>query len=211
MILPFQGEKNDGFDVLYHNMKYGLAAGKDLSEFLRERSNIEESNCKLMSKLATKATSGCNHGTFAPVWVVLKGSAERLSSLHSDMVKKITELVKEIAKYAEELHRKHKNVKEEEAGTLDAVQSMQSSTVAVQKAKDLYTARLQELEKLKKDTASAKELEKAEVKLKKQQEEYKNLVEKHNPIKLEFERRMTITCKVSFHCWLRFFFEVVLW
>lgn len=190
-----QGEKNNGFDVLYHNMKYGLVASKELTDFFRERSNIEESNSKMMTKLANKAGSGCVHGTFAPIWAVLKGSAERLSSLHLQMVQKITELVKDITKYAEELHKKHKAVKEEEAGTLEAVQLMQASTHAVQKAKELYTSRMQEIEKLKKDNCSPKDLEKAETKLRKQQDDYKNLVEKHNPIKQEFERRMTITCK----------------
>lgn len=33
----YQGEKNNGFDVLYHNMKYGLDASKEFSDFLRER------------------------------------------------------------------------------------------------------------------------------------------------------------------------------
>jgi hypothetical protein len=33
----FQGEKNNGFDVLYHNMKHGLVASKEFAEFLRER------------------------------------------------------------------------------------------------------------------------------------------------------------------------------
>ena len=32
-----QGEKNNGFDVLYQNMKYGLDASKEFSDFLRER------------------------------------------------------------------------------------------------------------------------------------------------------------------------------
>ncbi|XP_059621932.1 F-BAR domain only protein 2 isoform X5 [Phlebotomus argentipes] len=191
----FWGEKNNGFDVLYHNMKYGLVASKEMTDFFRERGNIEESNSKMMTKLANKAGSGCVHGTFAPVWAVLKGSAERLSSLHLQMVQKITELVKDITKYAEELHKKHKTVKEEEAGTLEAVQAMQASMHAVQKAKELYTSRVQEMEKLKKDNCSPKELEKAETKVRKHQEDYKNLVEKHNPIKQEFERRMTTTCK----------------
>uniref|UniRef100_A0A1L8DXR9 Putative proline-serine-threonine phosphatase-interacting protein pstpip n=1 Tax=Nyssomyia neivai TaxID=330878 RepID=A0A1L8DXR9_9DIPT len=191
----FWGEKNNGFDVLYHNMKYGLVASKEMTEFFRERSNIEESNSKMMTKLANKAGSGCIHGTFAPIWAVLKGSAERLSSLHLQMVQKITELVKDITKYAEELHKKHKTVKEEEAGTLEAVQAMQASTHAVQKAKELYTSRMQEIEKMRKDNCSPKDLEKAETKLRKHQEDYKNLVEKHNPIKVEFERRMTSTCK----------------
>lgn len=177
-------------------MKYGLVASKELSEFFREKSNIEESNSKLMIKLANKANSGCVHGTFAPIWVVLKSSAEKLSTLHLQMVQKISELVKDVAKYADELHKKHKSVKEEEAGTLEAVQAMQASTVAVQKAKDLFSSKMQEFEKLRKDNSSTKDIEKAETKLKKQQDDYKQLLEKHNPVKAEFERRMTITCKV---------------
>lgn len=176
-------------------MKYGLVASKELSEFFREKSNIEETNSKLMTKLANKAGSGCVHGTFAPVWVVLKSSAEKLSSLHLQMVHKISELVKDVSKYADELHKKHKTVKEDEAGTLEAVQAMQASTAAVQKAKDLFSTKMHELEKLRKD-GSAKELEKAETKLRKQQDDYKQLLEKHNPVKMEFERRMSITCKV---------------
>lgn len=119
---PPQGDKNNGFDVLYHNMKYGLVASKELSEYFRERSTVEENSSKLMTKLANKAGSGCSHGTFAPIWIILKSSAERLSTLHLQMVQKICELVKDITKYADELHKKHKTVKEEEAGTLEAVQ-----------------------------------------------------------------------------------------
>lgn len=183
-------------------MKFGLVASKELSDYFRERSNIEENYSKLLTKLANKASSGCVNGTFAPIWVILKSSAEKLSTLHLQMVQKITELVKDVAKYSDELHKKHKTVKDEEAGTLEAVQSMQTSTLALQKAKDLYTHKLQELEKIKKDSSSTKDIEKAEMKLKKQQDDYKNLVEKHNPVKMEFEKKMTLTCKVSecFNC-----------
>lgn len=177
-------------------MKYGLVASKELSDFFREKSSIEETNSKVMTKLANKASSGCVHGTFAPVWVVLKSSAEKLSSLHLQMVHKITELVKDVSKYADELHKKHKTVKEEEASTLEVVQAMQASTVAVQKARDLFSSRMAELDKLRKD-GSPKDLEKAESKLRKQQDDYKQLLDKHNPVKTEFERRMNITCKVS--------------
>ena len=37
MRLCLQGEKNNGFYVLYHNMKFGYDSSKDFSEFLRER------------------------------------------------------------------------------------------------------------------------------------------------------------------------------
>lgn len=47
MIVPYvgvfvcsQGEKNAGFDVLYHNMKHGQIATKELAEFVRERWDV---------------------------------------------------------------------------------------------------------------------------------------------------------------------------
>nr|XP_036233037.1 F-BAR domain only protein 2 isoform X5 [Bactrocera oleae]XP_036233038.1 F-BAR domain only protein 2 isoform X5 [Bactrocera oleae]XP_036233039.1 F-BAR domain only protein 2 isoform X5 [Bactrocera oleae] len=191
----FWGEKNNGFDVLYHNMKFGWVASKELSEFFREKSNIEEQNSKLMAKLAHKASTGTLNSTFAPVWTILRTSAEKLSTLHLQMVQKLTELVKDVAKYADELHKKHKTVKEEESHTLECVQAMQTSTAAVQKLRDLYASKVLELEKLRKDSASQKDIEKVETKLRKLQDEYKALLDKHNPIKNDFERRMTQTCK----------------
>lgn len=191
----FWGEKNNGFDVLYHNMKFGFHASKEFSEFLRERSNIEENNSKLFSKLAKQAGSCCVHGTFAPVWQILKNSAEKLSALHLQMVQKVSDLVKEVSKYAEELQKKHKSVKEEEEGTLRKVQAMQAITAAVQKAKETLSQKTSEVEKLRKENASIKEIEKAEQKLKRAQEEYKTYIERYSPIKEEFEKRMCITCK----------------
>ncbi|XP_011196952.1 F-BAR domain only protein 2 isoform X3 [Zeugodacus cucurbitae] len=191
----FWGEKNNGFDVLYHNMKFGCLASKELSEFFREKSNIEEQNSKLMAKLAHKASTGTLNSTFAPVWTILRTSAEKLSTLHLQMVQKLTELVKDVAKYADELHKKHKTVKEEESQTLESVQAMQTSTAAVQKLRDLYASKVLELEKLRKDNGSQKDIEKVETKLRKLHDEYKALLDKHNPIKNDFERRMTQTCK----------------
>lgn len=181
-------------------MKHGLNASKELLECLKERSSLDEHNSKVLLKLAHKVGSNGASGTFSPLLIILKTSAERLSELHAQMMQKTTELVKNILKYADELHKKHKSVKEEESSTQDAVHQMKESTIAVQKAKDLCQTRLQELEKLRRDNASAKDIEKAEAKLKKHQDEYKQLAEKHNPIKQEFERRMSITCKVSLHC-----------
>lgn len=50
------------------------------------------------------------HGTFGPLWNVLKASAERISTLHMQMVQKMSDLVKDVNKYADELHKKHKAV-----------------------------------------------------------------------------------------------------
>lgn len=191
----FWGEKNNGFDVLYHNMKYGLVASKELVDFLRERSNIEENNWKLVSKLAKQASGSSSQGTFAPLWALLRNTAERIASLHLQMVHKVGDLVKDVSKYADELHKKHKTVKEEEGGTLEVVQAIQSTSLTLQKARDSFTQKGLELDKLKKESASPRELEKAEQKLKKAQEEYKVLVEKYGAVKEDFERKMSLACK----------------
>jgi hypothetical protein len=191
----FWGEKNNGFDVLYHNMKYGLLASKELAEFFRERATIEENNFKHLAKLAKQAGGGTAQGTFAPVWQVLKISSEKLSTLHMQMMQKVQELVKDVTKYSEELHKKHKTIKEEESGTLEVVQAIQATTLTLQKAKDNYTQKGLEYDKLKKENASSKDLEKAEVKFKKAQEDYKNLVEKYSVVKDDFEKKMSISCK----------------
>lgn len=88
-------------------------------------------------------------------------------------------------------------VKEEECGTLEIAQSIQSTSLTLQKAKDTYTQKGIELDKLKKENASPKDLEKAEIKLKKAQEDYKALIDKYSTVKEEFENKMSFACKVS--------------
>ncbi|CAG7725199.1 unnamed protein product [Allacma fusca] len=190
----FWGSKNNGFDVLYHNMKYGLTASKELGEFFRERSAIEEAHSKSLSKLARISANGTPQGTFAPLWQILKNSTERLASIHLQMMQKIQDLVKELAKYADELQKKYKTVKDEEASTLETVQGIQNITATVQKAKDIYFQRAQELEKLQKDNASQKDIEKAEAKAKKALEDYKLWIGKYSICRDDFEKKMTQAC-----------------
>lgn len=86
-------------------------------------------------------------------------------------------------------------MKEDESGTLEAVQTMQNTTLMVQKAKDVYTQRAQELEKLRRENASPKDVEKLEAKVKKAQEDYRGFVEKYGTVKNDFETKMSVTCK----------------
>ncbi|XP_006618140.1 F-BAR domain only protein 2 isoform X11 [Apis dorsata] len=177
-------------------MKHGAVASKELAEFLKERSTIEENNYKVLSKLAKQAGSSSSiQGTFAPVWAALRGAAEKLAGLHLQMAQRVTELIKDVSKYTDELHKKHKAVKEEESSTLEIVQNIQSITVTLHKAKDMRTQKSLELEKLKKDNASQKELEKAEIKFKKAQDDYKILVDKYMIIRNDFQTKMTQACR----------------
>ncbi|NP_001135543.1 F-BAR domain only protein 2 [Xenopus tropicalis] len=191
----FWGEKNSGFDVLYHNMKHGQISTKELSEFIRERSTIEEVYSRSMNKLAKSASNYTQLGTFGPVWDVFKTSTEKLAGCHLELVKKLQDLIKEVQKYGEEQLKSHKKTKEEVSGTLEAVQNIQSITQALHKAKDLYNAKCLEQEKLKKEGAAAKEIEKAAIKTKKATESYKICVEKYAAAKLDFEQKMTETAQ----------------
>ncbi len=46
-----QGEKNEGFNVLYQNMKAGLNAARELADYLREAARVQEDTAKAHVKL----------------------------------------------------------------------------------------------------------------------------------------------------------------
>ncbi|XP_078252722.1 F-BAR domain only protein 2 isoform X6 [Rhinoraja longicauda] len=191
----FWGEKNNGFDVLYHNMKHGQISTKDLADFIRESVTIEDTYSRSMTKLAKTTSNNSQLGTFAPVWDVLKLSTEKLASSHLDLVRKLQELIKEVQKYGDEQTKAHKKTKEEVSSTLDAVQNIQSITQTLQKSKENYSAKCLEYERLKKEGATQKEIEKAIVKSKKATETYKLYVEKYAVARTDFEQKMTETAR----------------
>ncbi|XP_077944998.1 F-BAR domain only protein 2 isoform X9 [Gasterosteus aculeatus] len=191
----FWGDKNNGFDVLYHNMKHGQISSKELTDFIRERSTIEEAYARSMTKLAKSAGNFSQLGTFAPVWDVFKTSTEKLASCHMELVRKLQELIKEVQKYVEEQAKAHKKTKEEVASTLEAVQNIQTTSQALQKSKEIYNAKTVEQERLRKDGATQRDVDKAGVKAKKATETYKSFVEKYAAAKSEFEQKMAETAQ----------------
>uniref|UniRef100_A0A673GQQ6 F-BAR domain only protein 2 n=1 Tax=Sinocyclocheilus rhinocerous TaxID=307959 RepID=A0A673GQQ6_9TELE len=189
------GDKNNGFDVLYHNMKHGQISSKELSDFIRERATIEEAYSRSMTKLAKTASNCSQLGTFAPVWDVFKQSTEKLAACHMELVRKLQELIKEVQKYVEEQAKNHKKTKEEVASTLEAVQNIQSVSQALQKSKENYINKTLEQERMRKEGATQRDLDKAGLKVKKATETYKSYVEKYANAKTEFEQRMTETAQ----------------
>ncbi|NWU69912.1 FCHO2 protein, partial [Pterocles burchelli] len=189
------GERNNGFDVLYHNMKHGHLSTKDLADFIRERATIEEAYSRSMTKLAKSASNCTQLGTFAPVWDVFKTSTEKLASCHLDLVRRLQELIKEVHKYGDEQIKAYKKTKEDVSGTLEAVQNIQSITQALQKSKENYNAKCVEQERLKKEGATQREIDKAAVKTKKATDTYKLYVEKYAAFKTDFEQKMTETAQ----------------
>ncbi|XP_041967460.1 F-BAR domain only protein 1 isoform X2 [Alosa sapidissima] len=186
----FWGEKNAGFDVLYHNMKHGQIATKELAEFVRERAAIEETYSKSMSKLAKMASSGSPLGTFAPLWDVFRVSSDKLALCHLELMRKMNDLIRDINKYGDEQVKIHRKTKEEVVGTLEAVQALQVQSGQLQKAREAHHARYLEMDRLRKESAPQKELEKAEQKSKKAAEVFAGAIEKFNRVGGDFEQKM---------------------
>ncbi|XP_008293751.1 f-BAR domain only protein 1 [Stegastes partitus] len=187
----FWGEKNAGFDVLYHNMKHGQLATKELAEFVRERAAIEETYSKSMNKLAKMASNGSPQGTFAPMWDVFRVSSDKLALCHLELMKKMNDLIRDINKYGDEQVKIHRKTKEEMVGTVEAVQALQVQSGHLQKSKEGYHAKCVELDRLRKEGAPQKELEKAELKSKKAAESFALCIEKYNRVGGEFEQKMS--------------------
>ncbi|KAM8874890.1 f-BAR domain only protein 1 isoform 2-T3 [Spinachia spinachia] len=187
----FWGEKNAGFDVLYHNMKHGQLATKELAEFVRESAAVEETYSKSMSKLAKMASNGSPQGTFAPMWDVFRVSSDKLALCHLDLMRKMNDLIRDINKYGDEQVKIHRRTKEEMVGTVEAVQAVQVQNGHLQKSKEGYHAKCSELDRLRKEGAPQKELEKAELKSKKAAESFAMCIEKYNRVGGEFEQKMS--------------------
>ncbi|XP_069574221.1 f-BAR domain only protein 1 isoform X1 [Brachyistius frenatus] len=187
----FWGEKNAGFDVLYHNMKHGQLATKELAEFVRERAAIEETYSKSMNKLAKMASNGSPQGTFAPMWDVFRVSSDKLALCHLELMKKMNDLIRDINKYGDEQVKIHRKTKEEMVGTVEAVQALQVQSGHLQKSKEGYHTKCLELDRLRKEGGPQKELEKAELKSKKAAESFAVCIEKYNRVGGEFEQKMS--------------------
>ncbi|NWT58105.1 FCHO2 protein, partial [Erythrocercus mccallii] len=186
----FWGEKNHGFDVLYHNMKHGQISTKELADFVRERAAIEENYAKAMVKLSKMATNGTQLGTFAPLWEVFRISSDKLALCHLELMKKLHDLIKEISRYGEEQGRVHKRSKEEMSGTLEAMQLLHGVAQLLPKSKESYHSKCQEYERLRKEGTSQKEIDKAELKSRKAGEALRRAVDKYNAARADFEQRM---------------------
>uniref|UniRef100_H3C1B6 FCH and mu domain containing endocytic adaptor 1 n=1 Tax=Tetraodon nigroviridis TaxID=99883 RepID=H3C1B6_TETNG len=194
----FWGEKNAGFDVLYHNMKHGQLATKELAEYIRERAAVEETYSKSMSKLAKMASNSSPQGTFAPMWDVFRVSSDKLALCHLELMRKMNDLIRDINKYGEEQVKIHRKTKEEMVGTVEAVQALQVQSAHLQKSKEVYHAKCLELDRLRKEGAPLKELEKAELKSKKAAESFASCIEKHNRVGADFEQKMSESSQQKF-------------
>ncbi|XP_032723520.1 F-BAR domain only protein 1 isoform X3 [Lontra canadensis] len=186
----FWGEKNHGFEVLYHSVKQGPISTKELADFIRERATIEETYSKAMAKLSKLASNGTPMGTFAPLWEVFRVSSDKLALCHLELTRKLQDLIKDVLRYGEEQLKLHKKCKEEAVGTLDAVQVLTGVSQLLPKSRENYLNRCMDQERLRRENTSQKEMDKAETKTKKAAQSLRRSVEKYNSARADFEQKM---------------------
>ncbi|XP_062509808.1 F-BAR domain only protein 1-like [Corticium candelabrum] len=203
----FWGEKNQGFSTLYHNMKHGHNAAKEVAEFFRESAAIEDSSSKALLRQG-KAAASPPLGTFSPLWLLLKTSREQLGSLHAKLSSKLTELSKDMNDYSNSQKETHKTVKDDVNPASEAVQSLEAAHAQVLKSKKTYTQVCHELEEAKeafikaqKENHKVKEQERLEARMKRMDQsvtnvefDYKAAVTKHKSTCDEFEQKMHLAC-----------------
>ncbi|XP_057608419.1 F-BAR domain only protein 1 isoform X1 [Chionomys nivalis] len=186
----FWGDKNHGFEVLYHCVKQGPVATKELADFIRERASIEETYSKAMAKLSKLASNGTPMGTFAPLWEVFRVSSDKLALCHLELTRKLQDLLKDVLRYGEEQLKAHKKCKEEVLGTVDAVQVLASVGQLLPKSRENYLSRCMDVERLRRENTSQKEMDKAETKSKKAADSLRRSVDKYNSARADFETKM---------------------
>uniref|UniRef100_A0AC11EPD0 FCH and mu domain containing endocytic adaptor 1 n=1 Tax=Ovis aries TaxID=9940 RepID=A0AC11EPD0_SHEEP len=186
----FWGEKNHGFEVLYHSVKQGPISTKELADFIRERATIEETYSKAMAKLSKLASNGTPMGTFAPLWEVFRVSSDKLALCHLELTRKLQDLIKDVLRHGEEQLKAHKKCKEEAVGTLDAIQVLTGVSQLLPKSRENYLNRCMDQERLRRESTSQKEMDKAETKTRKAAESLRRLVEKYNSARSDFEQKM---------------------
>ncbi|EDV22174.1 uncharacterized protein TRIADDRAFT_59405 [Trichoplax adhaerens] len=192
------GEKYAGFDVLYNNMKHCRNANQVFGDFLKEISVAEDTFAKALMKVAKNYANHNALGTFQPVFNYIRKSTENVSNLYQEDARKMQDLIKDIIKCGETLKEKYKLAKDSVANTADDVQTLQILSANIYKARDIYHGRESEVERLRRENATTKDIDKMLSKAKKASDDYKNALDKFPPARKNFITKFTKSCGV-FH------------
>lgn len=191
----FWGEKHHGFQVLQENLKKSEDTVAEVAQFVKERLSVEDEYVKAINRTVHKVSNFIQNGSnIDAMWQLTKGTMELMAEIHVMLVKNLQDLSREVLKYKEDVNKTRKELKQPQVA--EAVNLMQTTTTCLQKAKETYQHRCQELEKAKKETnVNVKEISKIEVKVARARDEYKGYVEKYEVVREDFETKMSESCK----------------
>ncbi len=120
----FWGDKNNGFDVLFQNLRNSQTTVKELEFFLRECANSEDQYVKSLGRVSVQIKKFLMDTSFSPVWnQVLKELNERNSWAHLHFMHRLNELIREVQSYHEDLKRKKRLFRDSEQSTQQSVET----------------------------------------------------------------------------------------
>ncbi|EFO99113.1 hypothetical protein CRE_17946 [Caenorhabditis remanei] len=202
----FWGEKHHGFQVLQENLKKSEETVAEVAQFVKERLSVEDEYVKAINRTVHKVSNFIQNGSnIDAMWQLTKGTMELMAEIHVMLVKNLQDLSREVLKYKDDVNKTRKELKQPQVA--EAVNLMQTTTTCLQKAKETYQHRCQELEKAKKETnVNVKEISKIELKIARARDEYKSYVEKYEVVREDFETKMSDSCK-KFQTFDRYFYS----
>jgi hypothetical protein len=169
--MELQGDRHHGFFILYGHVKKNEDTLRELILFIKERISIEDEVLKFMNKNLNRVSYALlnlvfacfqvntfinNNGAFVDSWRLSASTLELYAEIQTTLVKTLMDLQRDIIRYHDELVKARKAIKDKE--TVDAVNLMQTTTTCLQKAKETYHQRCNELANLKHEPANSKEL-----------------------------------------------------
>ncbi|KAI6242960.1 FCH domain only protein 2 [Aphelenchoides fujianensis] len=185
----FWGDRHIGYHVLYDNLKRNEQAIDELNLFVKDNISIQDDFLKFLGKTVNRLNSFiANNGPFVDSWRLTKGTFELWVEIQTTLVKNLADLSKEVVKFHDEQVKSRKRIRDQDV--IDAVNLMQTTTTCLQKAKETYQQRSNEMVALGSENVGGKEFVKAKSKLVRAHEEYRTYVEKYAGVRDDFEQKM---------------------
>lgn len=207
----FWGEKNDGFGILFQNLRNSQAAIKEFEIFLRECTSSEDSYVKQLGKITAQIQKFLVDTSLSPVWhQVLKELNERNSWAHLHFMNRLNELIKEVQSYYNDFRRKKRKIRDSELQTQHAVENFKNLKAQMMKQKENFYQISSELKKQNRlldynqsNSPSSTPvqhlsliIQKLEKKCLQSEEDYKISINRYNEACNEYEQRFTESCNV---------------
>ncbi|KAI6172033.1 FCH domain only protein 2 [Aphelenchoides besseyi] len=185
----FWGERHIGYHALYENLKRNENAVEELNLFIKEHVNFHDVLLKHLGRSVNRVNTFISeNGAFVDSWRLTKGTFELWVEIQTTLVKNLSDLSKEVVKFHDDQVKARKRIRDQD--TIDAVNLMQTTTTCLQKAKETYQQRCNEISSLGSENVSGKDFVKAKNKLLKAHEEYRTYVEKYASVRDNFEEKM---------------------
>uniref|UniRef100_A0A0N5A0D7 MHD domain-containing protein n=1 Tax=Parastrongyloides trichosuri TaxID=131310 RepID=A0A0N5A0D7_PARTI len=188
----FWSEKNEGYLNLYDSLVKNEETVHKFLSYVREVLNCEDLSIKNLEKLINRSSDLSNCGSnFDATFSLIKACNAAKKESKANLIEGLSSLVKEITDHLCEVSKNRKAIKE--LNVSNVFKEMTTAKHDLEKAEDVYKSRYEDLLTFNKNNGSAKECSKLENKVKKANDEYRNIVEKYNKLREEYENKMVFT------------------